>query len=804
MIGHPATWTRVCLGFWLAVVGCGAVPQAGAEAVLPTLRVEGRHLVDPAGNAVLLRGVNLGNWFLLESWMLELDTAEVPDHHTFVTTLTERFGEDEARRLMDVHYAHWFTAEDFDRLRSFGFNAVRLPFHYALIERDEGASPYDFRWLDHAIGLARGAGLYVILDLHGAPGGQSIDQPSGRVGENELWTSPRAQQRMVDLWVALAERYGDEPTVAAYDVINEPWGDLKQDMRGHLIALMSRVVPAIRAVDADTLIYLPGTLQGVTFYGEPADRGWTNTGFTDHFYPGLFSDVTALSSHLQLLGPTAEAKQRFFAAVDAPMLVGEFNVVFDHVGGAALMRATYDRYAELGWSATMWSAKRLLSSPSADADGWALITNAAPLEPIDVFGDTRETLENKLISYGTMEVRLHERLREALTAEEAPARFPIDRQAEQPSPSQDALPAPWLADDIGDATPGGQRIEASRWTVIAGGADIFGTADAFRFVSRPLPEGQRWLAWTVLETFDADDRYAKAGWMVRGSSAADAAHALLHVFPDGTLVIAERDEAGGTTREKKLGVTRMPAGLAVQREGATLRFAATDADGRWRVLAERDAAWLDDQAEPGPRLGLATLAHDALRLTDATYVQPSVEIDGEVSDLPQVKSDDPVGPTVAVANASFERADGWHTWGNAIALGHAGASRDGERVLRYAADDAPDEAGAWQDVSEGVSFGDRLTARAWVRFDPAASATNANGAGGVELRLESPPLRDGGPWITLGTATLNADASLGAAGGWLPIRVTGRALGGTVRVLVRASGATTVHVDAVSLTGTED
>ncbi|MEM8495236.1 MAG: cellulase family glycosylhydrolase [Planctomycetota bacterium] len=789
---------RVGLG-WLAKLGCvlamsssQAAAQPPAEP-LPELRVDGRHLVDPDGRTVVLQGVNLGNWFLLEAWMLDLDTAKVPDHHTIVTTFADRFGNDEADRLMDVHYTHWFTADDFARLRTFGFNAARLPFHYSLVERDRGESPYDFRWLDHAIDLARDAGLYVILDLHGAPGGQSVDQPSGRVGQNDLWTSDDAQRRMTQLWIALAERYGDEPIVAAYDVLNEPYGDLRQDLRQPMIDLMNRVIPAIRAVDPDTLIYVPGTLQGITFYGDPKDHGWTNTGFTEHYYRGLFGDVTALSSHLDMLGPGFEEKQRFFVETDAPMLAGEFNVVFDHVGGADLMRAYYDRFEQLGWAATMWCAKRVLKSPDPQGDGWALTINASPMEPIDIFGDSLETLENKLKSYGTSGVIVNEKVRAALSADSPAAAFPFEAKPDeaQATPATDALPMPWQATDIGDATPGGQAIEPQRWTITGGGADIFGTTDAFRFVSRGLPGGDQWTAWTVLESFEAPGRYGKAGWMVRGSDAHDAPHLLLHAFTNGTLMLAQRDALGRDTREVKVGMVRFPVGLAVQRDADTLRFAATDAQGRWVVLAERKPAWLNE----AEHVGLATLANARGRTANATYLAPSLN-DETLPDLSGVVLKPSEVASVALPDASFERGEGWHTWGQHVAMKEDAAALSGERVMRYACGDAGRDSGAWTDVSSGVSFGDGLTAFAWVRVDRAADADAS-----IEMRLESPPLYDGGPWITLATASYGPAELKALPGGdtWRPIRVSGTAITDTVRVLVQVSGDAEFALDAVEL-----
>ncbi|MEM1444837.1 MAG: cellulase family glycosylhydrolase [Planctomycetota bacterium] len=790
-------WLAKLGGFLALALGWGCVSAQPVEGntsdSLAELRVDGRHLVGPDGQPVVLKGVNLGNWFLLEAWMLDLDTAKVPDHHTIVTTFAERFGIEKANRLMDVHYAHWFTVEDFARLRTFNFNAVRLPFHYTLIERNGGEADYDFRWLDHAIDLARDAGLYVILDLHGAPGGQSVDQPSGRVGQNDLWTSDDAQRRMTQLWVALAERYGDEPVVAAYDVLNEPYGDMQQDLRQPMIDLMNRVIPAIRAVDPDTLIYVPGTLQGITFYGDPNDHGWTNTGFTEHYYRGLFGDITALSSHLDMLGPGFAEKQRFFEQTDAPMLAGEFNVVFDHVGGADLMRAYYDRFEQLGWAATMWCAKRVLKSPDPQGDGWALTINETPMEPLDIFADSAKTLENKLKSYGTGGVIVNERVRAALSAETPAVAFPLDDQPQeaQAQPAQEAVAAPWQARDIGDATPGGQRINQHHWTITGGGADIFGTTDAFRFVSRELPEGDRWTAWTVLEAFDAPGRYGKAGWMLRGSDAHDAPHVLFHAFTNGTLMLAQRDEHGGDTEEVKVGMVRFPVGLAVQRDGDTVRFATTDAQGHWVVLVERKPAWLDKTSH----VGLATLANDRTRTATAYYLAPSLK-DEALPSLVGLPLTPSAATSIAVPDASFELGEGWHGWGRHLTTVEDADALSGQRVMRYACRNPGENSGTWTNVTSGVAFGDALTAFAWVRVD---RATDEDAS--IELRLESPPLYEGGPWITLATASYGPAelAQLPGTDAWRPVRVAGTALTDTVRVLIQISGDADLSLDAVEV-----
>jgi len=180
------------------------------------LQARGTEIVNAKGERVELRGCNLGNWFLLEMWML--DIHDIRDQHEFELILERRFGRARKDRLMDVYRANWIHERDFPIVKRFGFNTVRLPFHYSLLEDD--ARPFElkpdaFRWLDHAVELAEKHGLYVILDLHGVQGGQSDDHTTGRAGQNKLWDSQRSQERVAWLWGEIAAHYKDSEIVAA-------------------------------------------------------------------------------------------------------------------------------------------------------------------------------------------------------------------------------------------------------------------------------------------------------------------------------------------------------------------------------------------------------------------------------------------------------------------------------------------------------------------------------------------------------------------------------------------------------------
>ncbi len=130
-----------------------------------------------------------------------------------------------------------------------------------MLTDDGQVRPEGFTTIDWLIDRCRVHELWVVLDLHGAPGGQTgtniDDSPRGLP---ELFTERHYQELTVELWRALATRYRDEPMVAGYDLLNEPLPNEYQYRHADdLVALYGELTAAIRAVDPDHLIMYEGT-----------------------------------------------------------------------------------------------------------------------------------------------------------------------------------------------------------------------------------------------------------------------------------------------------------------------------------------------------------------------------------------------------------------------------------------------------------------------------------------------------------------------------------------------------------------
>ena len=94
------------------------------------LRLYEGEIQNSLNKTVNLKGCNLGNWLMLEMWMLNYADRGFADQYDFIKTLETRFGEEETEGLMDIYRTNWIQGSDFDIIKSFGMNTVRLPFDY--------------------------------------------------------------------------------------------------------------------------------------------------------------------------------------------------------------------------------------------------------------------------------------------------------------------------------------------------------------------------------------------------------------------------------------------------------------------------------------------------------------------------------------------------------------------------------------------------------------------------------------------------------------------------------------------------
>ncbi len=260
------------------------------------VHTRGRHFVDGRGNVLNLKGINLGNWLNPEGYMFDFGDT-VNSYWMINDVIRELIGPYKAVEFWKKFRDNYVTRKDIAFIRKLGFNSVRVPFNYRLfmssnrIEfKQEG-----FERLDSLISWCSEEGIYVVLDLHSAPGGQTGDNIDDSYGYPFLFTSPEAQQATVALWKRIAERYKDDRYVLGYDLRNEPiarfFSDY-QELSTKLDPLYRRIVSAIRQVDKNHIVILEGSewSKDMAMLGKPFDPNMVYE-FHKYWMPTVQSEI---------------------------------------------------------------------------------------------------------------------------------------------------------------------------------------------------------------------------------------------------------------------------------------------------------------------------------------------------------------------------------------------------------------------------------------------------------------------------------------------------------------------------------
>ncbi len=228
------------------------------------LHTVGQDIVNESGKKIFLKGVGLGNWLLPEGYMWKFGgLGDRP--RKIEKVVTDLIGKEKAEHFWKVFRQNYITEADIRRIAELGFNSVRPALNSRLF-LTEGENPVyveeGFQLIDSLVTWCKKYNLYVIIDMHGAPGGQTganIDDSPNDIPE--LFIEQKYQDQLVDLWVNLANKYKDEPVVAAYDLLNEPLpiNTGAADKYKYLLEpLYKRITAAIRNVDQKHMITLEG------------------------------------------------------------------------------------------------------------------------------------------------------------------------------------------------------------------------------------------------------------------------------------------------------------------------------------------------------------------------------------------------------------------------------------------------------------------------------------------------------------------------------------------------------------------
>lgn len=233
-------------------------------------------LMSSLGNPITLHAVNLGGWLLWEGWMWG---GGFTKESVIKERLYNLLGKEAYTKFLQQYYDNYITEKDIALIAQHGFNCIRLPFNYRIFEADNNQYIDGFKKLDEVISWCKKYGLYVIPDMHAAPGGQNnlfISDPEN----TKLWNSEENQKHANDLWRKIAERYNNDTTIAGYDILNEP--DVNNTAT--LIDFYKTLVKNIRSVDTNHLLIIEGNNLAHSFKGFPAKLD-DNQVYSYHYYP---------------------------------------------------------------------------------------------------------------------------------------------------------------------------------------------------------------------------------------------------------------------------------------------------------------------------------------------------------------------------------------------------------------------------------------------------------------------------------------------------------------------------------------
>lgn len=350
-------------GWVVGVCVAALLTWASAAQAAPALvQVRGRDFVAADGEVLRLRGIGLGNWLLPEGYMWHFKTCAAPRH--IENVVAELVGDVAAADFWRQWRETYITQDDFRLIARAGFNTVRIPLNWRLFVSEHAPHTFDgpgWALLDRAIRWCAEERLYVVIDLHGAPGGQTGANIDDSRGRPLLFEDPAAQELTISLWRAIARRYRDEPAVLAYDLLNEPIADYfdATTLNPRLADFYRRLVPAVREEDPGHVILLAGAQWNQKFevLGPP-------------FAPNL-----AYTFHLYWAPPTRESIVPYLdwrEKTGCPMWLGESGENTD--AWIREFRVLLEEQ-EIGWC--FWTYKRMDTTASVSSfsrpDDWDAI-----------------------------------------------------------------------------------------------------------------------------------------------------------------------------------------------------------------------------------------------------------------------------------------------------------------------------------------------------------------------------------------------------------------------------------------------
>lgn len=309
---------------------------------------------------IMLFGYGIGTWLNLEHFMIGLPGTD----SQLRTAIINAFGKENALKFWRKFYKVFVDDADFKFLKHLGINALRIPFNYRLIEDDQNPYSYKddgFNEIDRILELCDKYELFILLDLHAAPGGQNPDWHSDNaVGVNLFWEYSDFRQRTISLWKYIAQRYDSNKWIAGYDLLNEPvlWNQDRKLFNQFYIELISE----IRKVDKNHILFVEGNLYGTDFkIFEPFED--PNVALSFHYYPFMRQGLSKKKSQKARILETLKNDvplEYMSEKLNRPIWCGETGALFNYGNKTqheSMLKDILEIYKELEISWSVWTYK---------------------------------------------------------------------------------------------------------------------------------------------------------------------------------------------------------------------------------------------------------------------------------------------------------------------------------------------------------------------------------------------------------------------------------------------------------------
>lgn len=197
------------------------------------LSVDGDVFIDGDGEEVYLRGMNLGQWLVLEGYLWGIGNT---GGQNYIDQYSDARFRDQldmtlesspftVTSFLQMYRDAYITVDDFAYMKELGINLVRIPMSakdFPNFFQYGRTTSQDFTYLDRSLELCEQFQMYCLFDLHTTFAPQSTFLHADSEGEATFWKDERAQERTILLWKILAQRYGGNEYLAGFDLLNEP------------------------------------------------------------------------------------------------------------------------------------------------------------------------------------------------------------------------------------------------------------------------------------------------------------------------------------------------------------------------------------------------------------------------------------------------------------------------------------------------------------------------------------------------------------------------------------------------------